>query len=136
MSFLRESRRLYILYMVVGAAAIPAGVLYGVVALKGYDRWWTALACVAIGLLCAIRASRFIQERFYPSSSQVIGSVNLSVRDEARTQLALAPAAGYILAYRVPAHNLQVVSGSNRVNSEDSSGPTGNMQTPDYASQY
>jgi hypothetical protein len=130
MPFLREVRTLYILYMSVGIAAVPAGVLYGVLALKGFDRWWTALACVAIGLCCAIGASKVLRERSYPSSWQAIGSVNLLVLDEARTQLGLAHMAGYVIWY---AHNLQVVAGSSQVSSEDLSGPTGNIQAVDYA---
>src|SRR5713226_4718456 len=48
--FLRESARLYILYMSVGVSAIPAGIIYGILTVNGYSRWWVALLSIAFGL--------------------------------------------------------------------------------------
>jgi hypothetical protein len=52
-SFLREVGKLYILYMVAGVAAMPAGVLYAILRLKGYDGWLAAAGAIMLGLLIA-----------------------------------------------------------------------------------
>jgi hypothetical protein len=64
-SFLRESGKLYILYMSAGVAAIPAGVLYALLAVKGYDHWWTAVPAIIFGLWTAKRAWKFVDRRFF-----------------------------------------------------------------------
>jgi hypothetical protein len=130
--------RFYILYMSVGVAAIPAGVLYGVLALKGYDRWWTALACVVIGLCCAIETSRVVRERLFPWQA-IVGSLNLRVLGEDRIPLELVSAAVYLQAFDVQiaavsyAHDRQAVGGSNEVSPGEAPEPAGNIQIPDYA---
>src|SRR5207245_11397627 len=52
-SFLRESGKLYILYLSAGVAAIPAGLIYALFAVNGYDRWWSAVLCIGLGFLLA-----------------------------------------------------------------------------------
>ena len=64
-SFLRESYKLYVLYMVAGVAAIPAGVLYALLAVKGYGSWWTALLAIVLGFWLAKEAWRYVERRFF-----------------------------------------------------------------------
>jgi hypothetical protein len=56
---LLEHLRLYLRYMSVGVAAIPGGIVYGILSVKGYDRWWTALPSIALGLALGRMAWRY-----------------------------------------------------------------------------
>src|SRR5260370_38878185 len=62
-SFSRDTARLYCLYMVAGAASIPAGILYGYLASHGMERWWTGLLAIGLGLASAAFACRVSQQR-------------------------------------------------------------------------
>ena len=61
-SFWPETRRTYFLYMIAGAAAIPAGVVYAALAADGWDRWWTTLPLLAAGVFCALLAWRHFEK--------------------------------------------------------------------------
>lgn len=62
-SFSRDTARLYWLYMVAGAAAIPAGISYGYLATHGMERWWTGLLVIGFGLASAAVAWRIAEQR-------------------------------------------------------------------------
>lgn len=62
-SFSRDTARLYCLYMVAGAASIPAGILYGYLAIHGMERWWTGLLAIGLGLASAAIAWRVSEQR-------------------------------------------------------------------------
>jgi hypothetical protein len=64
-SFLRESSKLYVLYMTAGVAAIPAGTLYALLAVKGYDHWWTAVPAIILGLWSARKAWKFVDRGIF-----------------------------------------------------------------------
>lgn len=64
-SFLRESGKLYVLYMVAGVAAIPAGILYAILAVKGYGGWWSALAAIALGFWMAKEAWSYVERKLF-----------------------------------------------------------------------
>lgn len=55
--------RTYAMYMVVGAAAIPAGILYALLAVNGWERWWADVAILAAGLAAAHFTWRLIERR-------------------------------------------------------------------------
>lgn len=63
--FLRESARLYVLYMAVGLAAVPVGALYGIAVANGYSRWWTAVLCIGIGLICGRVSWKFWDRKLF-----------------------------------------------------------------------
>jgi len=64
-SLLSDFKSLYILYVSAGLAAIPAGLLYAIAALNGYDRWWVALFCIAIGLGSALKIWRIVEIKLF-----------------------------------------------------------------------
>lgn len=74
---LRNIGRAYAMYMVVGAAAIPAGLVYATLAVTGRDRWWADLLILAVGLIAGHFAWRLVKR---PS-----GPIHTSSTDEART---------------------------------------------------
>lgn len=66
--FLRKLPRLYVLYMSVGIAAIPAGIAYGVLVVNGYDRWWTAALSVAVGLYFGRTMWKYVDAKLFWST--------------------------------------------------------------------
>lgn len=60
---LANIRRTYAMYIVVGAAAIPAGILYALLAVNRWERWWADLAILACGLLTGHFTWRSIERR-------------------------------------------------------------------------
>lgn len=82
--FWLERFRLYILYMSVGIVAIPAGIAYGILAVNGYDRWWTAILSIALGLWLGKMTWKYVDAKLFqraeatnPASQLVF--VNLAV---------------------------------------------------------
>lgn len=63
-SFWRNYVKLYLQYMAVGVAAIPAGALYAFLASRGYESRWTALLAIIIGCLCSRLAWKFVDRQF------------------------------------------------------------------------
>jgi hypothetical protein len=55
--------KLYLQYMAVGFSAIPAGLVYALFAIHGYDRWWIALPLIAVGLVCGRFASKWVGKK-------------------------------------------------------------------------
>jgi hypothetical protein len=74
-AYLRNSGRQYLLYLSVGLAAIPVGIAYGILVLRGYDHWWTLLACVAFGSWIALKLRQFVGKKL-PQSGY--GSTSLA----------------------------------------------------------
>lgn len=64
-SFLRDSGRLYTIYLAVGLAAIPGGVVYAVLAVKGYGGWWSALLAIVFAFWMAKEAWRYVERAFF-----------------------------------------------------------------------
>src|SRR5712664_1112140 len=64
-SSLREAGKLYLLYMVAGAGAIPAGVAYSLLHIAGRERWWTVSPILGVGLSMAFYAWKYCERRFY-----------------------------------------------------------------------
>ena len=52
-------------YMVAGLAAIPAGALYAILSVEGYDRWWTALPAIVLGFSMAVKAWKYVDKKFF-----------------------------------------------------------------------
>ena len=73
-SFLRESGRLYLLYMTAGIAAIPAVAIYAVLAAEGYRRWWTAVPAIALAFLMAVKAWQYVDRKLFTKESSVTAS--------------------------------------------------------------
>ena len=63
-SFLRNYVKLYLQYMAVGVAAIPAAALYAFLASRGYESRWTALLAIIIGCWCARWAWKAVDRKF------------------------------------------------------------------------
>lgn len=61
--FLRESRRLYLLYVSSGIAAIPAGLIYALFVVSGHDDWWVAVSCILLGFWMARRTWAYLASR-------------------------------------------------------------------------
>jgi membrane protease YdiL (CAAX protease family) len=63
-SSFRNEARLYLLYVVAGAAAIPAGIVYAVLVATGWERWWTVVPLLAVGLGTALFAWRYVEKKY------------------------------------------------------------------------
>lgn len=50
-SWLHETKRLMLLYLAAGVSLVPAGILYALLVLAGWDSIWIAILCLSIGLL-------------------------------------------------------------------------------------
>lgn len=50
-SWLHETKRLMLLYLAAGVFLVPAGILYALLVLAGWDSIWIAILCLSIGLL-------------------------------------------------------------------------------------
>lgn len=74
-SFSRDAGKLYLLYLAAGLAAVPAGVAYALLAVNGYDRWWTALPAIALGLWTATRVWKFLEGKLYVKSPATAASL-------------------------------------------------------------
>jgi hypothetical protein len=98
-SFLRESGKLYVLYMVGGVAAVPAGALYALLASKGFGQWWTALAAIVLGFWMAKEARDYVELKFFTRGFTASGaSITWALTPAAATavaalMLSLPPAA-------------------------------------------
>jgi hypothetical protein len=76
MLFLRDCAKVYLMYMIVGIAAVPAGAVYGFLVLNGYDRWWTATICVSLGVVSGAWAWARVRNRLYrPWRAQIAGTI-------------------------------------------------------------
>lgn len=53
MSWLRDRRTMFLLYLAVGFAFVPAGLLYALAGLAGWDNWPVAAVCLGFGFLTA-----------------------------------------------------------------------------------
>lgn len=53
MPWLRDWRTMFLLYLAVGFAFVPAGVLYALAGLAGWDNWPVAAVCLGFGFLTA-----------------------------------------------------------------------------------
>ncbi|HTC63609.1 MAG TPA: hypothetical protein VK709_12260 [Candidatus Saccharimonadales bacterium] len=65
-SFLRDAGKHCLQYAVVGVAAMPAGLAYALLAISGYQGWWTVVPSVAFGLFSATVAWGWLQKKLYP----------------------------------------------------------------------
>ena len=68
-SWLNSFKRTYAMYMTAGAAAIPAGVVYALLSVNRWERWWSDLLVLAAGLLTAHLVWRYINRRAHPSGT-------------------------------------------------------------------
>lgn len=62
-SSFRNEARLYLLYVVAGVAAIPAGMVYAALAVTGWVRWWTVVPLLALGLASALSFWKYVEKR-------------------------------------------------------------------------
>jgi len=70
---LREFRKLYVLYISAGIAAIPAGFIYALLAAKGYERPWTAISTIVLGFLMARQTWKYIERKFFDEFPSMAG---------------------------------------------------------------
>lgn len=91
--FLRESGKLYTLYMVAGAAAIPAGALYAILSVAGYGNWWSAILAIVVGLWMAEEAWRFVERTLFIRDFTLSG---------ASATWPLCPVSGAVAVGRMP----------------------------------
>ncbi|PYU27283.1 MAG: hypothetical protein DMG32_07795 [Acidobacteria bacterium] len=76
---MRESGKLYILYLSAGVAAIPAGLIYALFAVNGYDRWWTAVPCIGLGFWMARETWKYLSLRLQKPIAPVI-AINVGAK--------------------------------------------------------
>jgi hypothetical protein len=62
-SFWRNYVKLYLQYMAVGVAAIPAGILYAFAVSRGYESRWLTLIILVVGGCCARWAWTFADRK-------------------------------------------------------------------------
>ncbi len=53
MSWLHDWRTMFLLYLAVGLAFVPAGLLYALAGLVGWGNWFVAAVCLGFGFLMA-----------------------------------------------------------------------------------
>jgi uncharacterized membrane protein len=80
-SFWRDRSNLYVLYVIAGIAAVPAGLIYAILAASGRDHWWTTFPLLAAGLVSALLARQYYERRLVlptdvkVSANPVVGNV-------------------------------------------------------------
>jgi hypothetical protein len=79
-SFWRDSRNLYLLYLVAGVAAMPAGLIYAILATKHLDRWWTTVPLLALGLVSALLVWSYCERHWFPARSESLTETIFNVR--------------------------------------------------------
>jgi hypothetical protein len=82
-SFWRESGRTYLLYMASGMGAIPAGVVYAVLTANDWDRWWTTIPLLVVGVGMALTAWKFAERWWLPAVPATISGPEQPVAYEA-----------------------------------------------------
>jgi len=85
-SFWREAGRTYLLYMAAGVGAIPAGVIYAVLAANGWERGWTTIPLLLVGVGMAMTAWKFAERRWLPAISTTVSGQEQPVAYEAGPQ--------------------------------------------------
>jgi len=75
-SFLRESGKLYVLYLAAGIAAIPAGVIYAFLVVTGYNRWWTVVPAIVLGFWMGRKAWKYVHGRLFDHGHNEVVSAN------------------------------------------------------------
>ncbi len=66
-SFWRDSSNLFVLYVMAGIAAVPAGTVYALLAAGGWDRWWTTFPLLSVGVGSALLTWSFCEKRWFTS---------------------------------------------------------------------
>ena len=89
-SFWRNYVKLYLQYMAVGAAAIPAGALYAYLSARGYGPRWTVLLALVIGCWFARQAWKFVDRTFAEPVPQLMASSNANLNRIMQTQAGVA----------------------------------------------
>jgi len=56
--------------MVAGLAAFPAGIIYGLLAMAGWERPWTVILVLAFGLSTALWVCRIVENRWFSSRNE------------------------------------------------------------------
>jgi hypothetical protein len=64
-SWLHEAGKFYLMYLGVGAAFAPFGLVYGLLAVNGWDHWLVGVALLAAGFLTAHFVWGCLQARFF-----------------------------------------------------------------------
>jgi hypothetical protein len=77
--WLREWGRLYILFMSVGFSAIPIGIAYGFLNIKGYDSLWVAGLAVTCGLLLGRASWKFVDSKFFGAKQGLTSAAEIYV---------------------------------------------------------
>lgn len=62
--FFRDAARLYLFYLTAGAAAVPAAICYAFLAANGWQRWWSVVPLLALGLAAALFAWKLLDKKF------------------------------------------------------------------------
>ena len=85
-SWSRETGRLYLKYMAAGLAAIPAGIIYGLLAMAGWERPWTVILILALGVSSALCVCGFIEKRWSTRRREILPEPANMVAYEASPQ--------------------------------------------------
>jgi membrane protein DedA with SNARE-associated domain len=64
-SYWRDWVTVYLMYLTVGTAAVPAGIVYGILSANGYARWWTAAICLAVGFVAGAWTWRHVSRHLH-----------------------------------------------------------------------
>jgi hypothetical protein len=64
MGWLRDTWHEYLGYMAVGVGAIPAGVIYAIFSLHGYQNsWWVLIPILTFGMICGVLLKRWVGKK-------------------------------------------------------------------------
>ena len=74
---LRDARKLYVMYLAVGVGSLPAGVAYSWMHIAGFERWWTLVPLLTIGICTGFLFWKFVEGQLsvpkrVPLTSQLI----------------------------------------------------------------
>lgn len=82
--WLRDAKKTFLLYLAVGVAFIPGGLLYALLTILGWNHWAVAILSLAIGFLIAHFAWTRLERRMTakleqhgPQATQLAGEVIL-----------------------------------------------------------
>jgi len=77
--WLHELGRMFLLYLAVGVAFVPFGLIYALLALAGWDHWFVAVVALAGGFLAARFVWAALEKRVFVEPIDVVEEISVIV---------------------------------------------------------
>lgn len=86
-SWLRETTKLYVRYLIAGAASIPAGIAYAYLAMHNGESWVAVFVLIVAGLVLAMIGWRVSERFFRPEQELSVAGANENTVYAAATEV-------------------------------------------------